>query len=124
MKYKDIDSALHNFGHSFLSGMNYFEDNHVMYDIFYIARKMKGKAYSINFSTGDYNPDQETNSRIKTSISYYSSVLPEHLKSHKLDPESLSDVTLLVKSSKNLVEAYMNAVDDKGYKHHVRVNLG
>jgi len=33
MKYKNIDSALHNFGHSFMSGMNYVDDDHVMYEV-------------------------------------------------------------------------------------------
>ncbi len=52
MKYKNIDSALHNFGQSFLSGMNYFEDDHVMYDVFNVAKNLHGEVYSINFSTG------------------------------------------------------------------------
>ena len=123
MKYKNIDSALHNFGQSFLSGMNYFEDDHVMYDVFNVAKNLHGEVYSINFSTGAYSPDQDTSSRIKKSICHYRDRLPKHLKSHSLEPGTLSEVTLLVKNTNIGYEAYMDAIDDKGNKHHVYVNF-
>lgn len=123
MKYKNIDSALHNFGQSFLSGMNYFENDHVMYDVFNVARNLNGETFLINFSTDSYYPATEVNSRIEKSISHYSDRLSGHLISHNLDPKSLGEITLSMRSTNMGFDAYMDATDDKGNEHHVYVNL-
>ena len=41
MKYKNINSAIHNLGHSFMSGMNYFDSDHVMYEVHALASREK-----------------------------------------------------------------------------------
>lgn len=123
MKYKNIDSALHNFGQSFLSVMNYFEDDHVMYDVFNVATSLRGEVFSINFSKASFHPDKAENSRIKKSMYHYRGRLFKHLQNHNLDPESLFEVTLLVKRTRMGIEAFMDATDDRGCMHHVYINL-
>jgi hypothetical protein len=48
VKYKRIDSAIHNLGHSFMGGTNYFDDDHVMYDVRRIVRQPPHELGSIS----------------------------------------------------------------------------
>lgn len=123
MKYKNIDSALHNFGQSFMSGMNYFEDDHVMYDVIKVASDTLDGVLIINFSIGSCSPLGGVNTRIKKSVAHYTYRLPKHLKSHNLDPGTLKDVTLLVRAKELGYDLHMEATDDRGIKHRVYVNL-
>jgi hypothetical protein len=123
MKYKNIDSALHNFGQSFMSGMNYFDGDHVMYDVFKSVSGSAGGTLFINFSTGKCSPEDEVNNRIIKSVAHYATRLSKHLKSHDLVPDALTDVTLIVSSKGYGYDLHMEAIDDRGKTHRVYVNL-
>jgi hypothetical protein len=106
-----------------MSGMNYFDGDHVMYDVFKSVSESDGGKIFVNFSTGKCSPKDGVNDRIVKSVAHYTSRLSKHLKSHDLVPDALTDVTLIVSSKDYGYDLYMEAIDDRGKKHRVYVNL-
>src|SRR5215203_6981918 len=93
MKYKNIDSAIHNFGHSFMSGMNYVDDDHVMYEVRALV-KQPPHELRINFSTGKIEPEHMHTPRLIKSVVGRRQSLDDFLKRNNVDPSSVKDVTL------------------------------
>ena len=120
MKYKNIDSAIHYLGHSFMSGMNYFDDGHVMYEVEALVRKEPHEIW-INFSNGDISPGGEYSARLLKSVAHYREWLSDHLRRHNVDPAVLKDVTLCHRLTKRGSESVMLALDDRGVEHKVIV---
>ncbi len=120
MKYKNIDSAIHNLGHSFMSGMNYFDDDHVMYEVQALVRRKPHEVW-INFSTGEITPKREHSQRLLKSIGHYREWLGDHLRRHNVDPAALKDVTFHHRLTRLGAESVMLAVDDRGVQHRVVV---
>jgi hypothetical protein len=120
VKYKNIDSAIHNLGHSFMSGMNYFDDDHVMYEVEGIVRKEPHEVW-INFSTGDISPKGDYSRRLLKSVAHYRELLDDHLRRHNIDPSTLINVTLHHRLTKVGGQSVMLAVDDRGSEHRVIV---
>jgi|SRR5688500_14551597 len=120
VKYKNIDSAIHNLGHSFMSGMNYCDGDHVMYEVRAIVRKEPHELW-INFSTGEIEPKSVKSDRLFKSVADYRSTLGDHLRRHNVDPDVLSDVTLHHRLTRLGGETIMLALDDRGVKHRVIV---
>lgn len=120
MKYKNIDSAIHNLGHSFMSGMNYFDDDHVMYEVEALVRKEPHELW-INFSTGEISPGGKYSQRLLKSVAYYREWLSEHLRRHNVDPSALKSVTLHYRLTRPGAESVMLAIDDRGVEHRVVV---
>ena len=120
VKYKNIDSAIHNLGHSFMSGMNYFDDDHVMYEVKALVRKEPHEVW-INFSTGDISPKGEYSMRLLKSVAHYQEWLGDHLRRHNVEPSALKSVTLHHRLTRSGGETVMLAVDDRGVEHRVVV---
>lgn len=120
MKYKNIDSAIHNFGHSFMSGLNYFDDDHVIYEVEALVRREPHEVW-INFSTGNITPRGEYSNRLLKSVAHYREWLGDHLRRHNVDPSLLKNVTLHHRLTRLGGESVMLAVDDRGVEHRVDV---
>ena len=60
MKYKNIDSMLHNFGHSFVSLNNYVENAYIVDALPELARRSPNHELMIDFETGIVDPSFET----------------------------------------------------------------
>jgi hypothetical protein len=120
VKYKRIDSAIHNFGRSFMSGMNYIDDDHVMYDVAAAVRRAPHELW-INFSTGEIRPEGTYSPRLLESLALYQRALADHLRKHDVDPASVADVTLHHRLTHTGGESVMLARDDRGVDHRVAV---
>jgi len=66
MKYKNIKSAIHNFGHSFVSSMNYVDHDFVADEIGKIHKK--GYNVEINWLAREFRPAQLESERIKKQL--------------------------------------------------------
>lgn len=120
MKYKNIDNAIHNFGHAFMSLMNYFDDGHVVDDINALARKERDGS-RINFSTGEIQPTSANTKRIKLSVANYKESVGSHLLRHNVNPEALTDIILHYRVTAGGGQTEMFAIDDRGVQHNVVV---
>ena len=83
MKYKNIRSAIHNFGHSFISDMNYVDDDFIFNELTKIHKKKLD--ISINWLDGNFEPSSEISERLKKSIAYWKADLEKQLKQQNVD---------------------------------------
>ncbi|MFQ2115577.1 hypothetical protein ACK334_04620 [Aeromonas veronii] len=118
MKYKRIPAALHNFGHSFMSLMNYVEDSYVCDAVFARLKAVAPAPVVIPFQ-GDL-PFGLPKSVAK-SIRYYREWLPNHLREEGLDPAAIENITLIVEATATGPAVFVTAVDDRGKGYRVRV---
>ncbi|MEY8849845.1 hypothetical protein AB9K26_13585 [Psychroserpens sp. XS_ASV72] len=93
MKYKNIPSAIHNFGHSFLSYENYVDSDFVIYELNKILRK--NYVIRIDWKTKEFQPETMISERITKSIEFWSNNINNHFKSHNVDYELLNSFELI-----------------------------
>ncbi len=117
MKYKNIKSAIHNFGHSFVSLMNYVDEEYVIEEIGRIHKQ--GYDIEINWLTREFKPVQFQSVRIKKSIGYWADSLKKHISSHNVDLENLFSLSLIWPANQS---KYMLAIDNKGTEHKIHIN--
>jgi hypothetical protein len=117
VKYKHIAGAIHNFGHSFTSLMNYVDDEYVMDELAKIHAQ--GHDIEVDWLSGSFTPAARVTPRIEKSIGYWRNGLVEHLQSHNVDPTSIVDLKFRWPARQR---KYMIAVDDRGKEHKMYVN--
>jgi hypothetical protein len=120
MKYKRIDSALHNFAHSFTSLMNYVDGAFTLDELAERVRK-EPHFVAVNFSTGEVLPNDALTERLQKSISYWKTGLAEQLLSEQVDLHRLSNIVLRYSLTPRGFETSIGALDDRGVQHSVRV---
>ena len=121
MKYKVLKSIAHNFSHSFMSGMNYVDDGHVVHDLLAMVREAEGQRVSIDWIS-DSVREQAFPARVKKSIALYKEWLPKHVEDAGGSIESIREfrTEVFVKRNKQIA-AEAHLVDDRGKKYVVRV---
>jgi len=117
MKYKNIYSAIHNFGHSFLSLMNFVDGKYVIDELQNIISK--GYDIEINWLNNTFTPEEEATPRIKNSMDYYFANINSHLKSQHVDVDRIKAMKLHwpAKGRK-----YMWAKDDRDKEYTIYVS--
>lgn len=117
MKYKNIYSAIHNFGHSFTSLMNYVDSGYVIDELANIHRN--GYDIEVDWKTRKFTPDGMAGERIKKSIGYWSDSLQKHLASHNVELEKLVSLKFVWPSGQR---KFMFASDDRGKEYKIYIN--
>jgi len=117
MKYKNINSAIHNVGHSFVSGMNYVDGEHVVIEL----RNIHSKSYDIevNWHTRKFEPAELASARIVKSIGYWADTLREHLLSQEVELEKLRSLYFKWPAGQR---QFMFATDDSGKEYKIYVS--
>lgn len=123
MKYKHIDGMLHNFGHSFVSLMNYIEGEYIVDVLPKLARHAPGYEIDINFGNGQVSPVGEYPEVLHKSILYWQNWLPHHIANHQLEPNRLSDIHVRYRLVKIGKEIIVSTTDDLGKEHKVFVHV-
>jgi hypothetical protein len=121
MKYKHIDSALHNFGHSFVSLMNYVDDMYICELLDAAARNSCCSEVRINFSGEVADLPEHSAPQLVKSFEYWKAWLPKLLERQNVSPSSLSAIALRYKLTRMGREVHMEAIDDRGMHHNVLV---
>lgn len=118
MKYKLIGAMAHNWSHSFMSGMNYIDDQFVHEDMHKLARERKGQKVVVSWIPVRTEELFVLTPRVRKCIKAYRRGLREHLERHKIEPTSLVELRTEVYVAENFrmyVRAY--ALDDRGKEH-------
>lgn len=121
MKYKNIDSALHNFGHSFVSLMNYVDDVYVIDLLRHMATEAPTQQISIDFSAGTSSLPLHSPAPLVKSVDYWQAWLPKLLLSQDVNPDALGPVTLRYRRTPLGYESCVASTDDRGHRHQVFV---
>lgn len=121
MKYKNIKSMLHNFGHSFFSLMNYVDGEYIVDILPDLIRKADGHELHIQFPSGKLVPAIRCPRRLRKSIGYYTDWLPKHVASHELELERISDIRLTVTGTNVGTRYSVQAKDDRGVEYDIPI---
>jgi hypothetical protein len=118
VKYKFIPSLSHNLTHSFMSGMNYFDNDHVYPHVYAMARGKPGRVVTVNWIPNTTADLFAFPPRVRKSILAYRQWLPKLMKRHRVTPDMLSALRTEVYVGKNL-RLYVRAiaVDSRGKQY-------
>ncbi|NJN21880.1 MAG: hypothetical protein HC812_12750 [Leptolyngbya sp. RL_3_1] len=119
MQYKRIYSAIHNFGDSFCSGMNYIDGDYIIHDLERIHSR--GHDIVLNWLTGEFIPANQATPRILKSILHRRDRLEKQLQSENVELEKLKELKFCWPSPGR---KFMMALDDRGkaYKIYVQAS--
>ena len=117
MKYKNIYSAIHNLGHSFVSLMNYVDGRYIIDDLFDL--RSEGLDIEIDFLNSTFMPGGSSASRIEKSLRHYSENLKKHLQSQHID---LNRMEVLKFHWPAKGRKFMRAVDDRGKEYKIYIS--
>lgn len=132
MKYKNINSMLHNFGHSFCSDMNMVIQHEkfcgfIFQELNRFFQSHPEQGIRINFSTGKVAPLNFVTPEFLASIENYRSWLRNHCAKHDIDHSLLSEVILeftkAPTTSGKSFRCEASCIDDRGKSYSSPVNL-
>lgn len=118
MKYKNIHSAIHNLGHSFLSFMNYVDGTYIIDELFDI--RSRGFDIEIDWLNNTFIPEAELTSNIRKSMAFYSENLTGHMKSQNIDLNLIQALKLYWPANG---KRYMWAKDDRGKEYKIYASI-
>lgn len=92
MKYKVLASAAHNFGHSFISGLN----SSAMSEIAWAVDRTGEERLEIDLLTGHAKPRELTPEPVLVAIARYHEWFPRHLERHGIEPTAVVDARMVL----------------------------
>ena len=81
----------HNFTHSFVSLMNYVDDDYVFEDLKKLAREANGEHVVIQWIPEKTYTWFSLTKRVRKGVQFYRNWLPKHLKSHNIDRDAIKE---------------------------------
>jgi hypothetical protein len=131
MKYKRIQSAAHNYAHSFVSLLNYGPDNYVMSYLAHAAFTSGEPELRVDLLSGEAGPEPLLVDPVRRSVGGYVQRFPEHLESMNVSVDAVRRATLRVRfdlsrrsesvlyphSIRYPFEASVEVEDDRGKVH-------
>ena len=134
MKYKNINSLLNNFGHSFCSDLNMIIDANESFDGFiykHINRLLCEKSIEkivINFSEEAVSPDSCNTKDLFASVIKYKTFLSSQAEKLGLDSEKILNVSLSFCRTTQMKKGYnfqcsASCQDDRGKTYEVDIKF-
>jgi hypothetical protein len=101
-----------------MSGMNYFDGDHVYRDVYALARAKPGRVVTIDWIPGSTVGLFASPSKVRKSIKAYRKHLPILMKGHRIKLEMLKELRTEVYVARNF-RLYVRAVavDDRGKEY-------
>lgn len=121
MKYKNIKSVLHNFGHSFFSLMNFVDDEYIIDIVGKILQEIDTHELRIYFPEGRLSPDFAYPKKLKKSIKYWTDALPKQASSQNVDINKVSDIQLVARLTRLGIQYHAEAKDDRGNEYSILI---
>ena len=123
MKYKVIPAAIHNFTHSFVSLMNYVDDQYVVEILRDVTAEAPERQVAI-----EWLPDPPVTSvpmppTVQKSLGYYRATLQKHMQSHGIPMAALRSFQTVLWHSGLGLRARAEAIDDRGVEHTKAVEV-
>lgn len=117
MGYKRIESAIHNLAHSFMSLMNYVDDQYVIDMLPKLVRETPGHEIRVSLLDGTIQPKRDYNPTFLKSIGYFRNRARSHLESENVDPETVCSFDFVIYFDADGPICVAEATDDRGVLH-------
>lgn len=117
MKYKNIRSAIHNLGHSFISLMNYVDDGYVIDDL--VRIRCEHCNIEIDWINGTFEPAKFVTSRITKSIKLSMDYIEKHFSSQNVEYSKFKRLMFIWTANNS---KYMIAECDRGKEYKIDLN--
>lgn len=117
MGYKRIESAIHNLAHSFMSLMNYVDDQYVIDMLPKLVRETPGHEIRISLLDAAIHPKREYDPTFLKSVGYYRNRVRSHLESEDVDPDTVSSFEFIIYFDNDGPICVAEATDDRGVLH-------
>src|SRR4029434_9190742 len=135
MKYKAIRSAAHNFGASFVSTLNYVDDDHTMSRLARLAASTGDAEFSVDLLTGGAGPPSLATSAAQKAGRAHVADFPRMLAAQRVEITRLVEAKMVIRFPlKGTVagqggkppwtvpfECVVTVLDDRGMRHEGRV---
>ena len=106
-RYKVLKSVAHNIGHSFVSLMNYADDDYVMGHLLRFARQTRQDTLTIDFVSGQAGPSELLQGPISEVPSRYTKFFWDLVQRHGSDRSLVRDASLTVKFNLSVERVHM-----------------
>ena len=120
MKYKRIPSMAHNFGHSFVSLMNYVGKDHIVDEIHRVLACIP-EPLRVNFLDGTITPQSAQSDLLAASVQMYQSSFSRHALSPDVDPTCIQQLELSIAPTGAGIQVTIEVQDDRGKHYHVPI---
>jgi hypothetical protein len=120
MKYKHIPSMAHNFGHSFVSLMNYVGETHIVDEIRRVLPQFHQPLH-INFLDGTITPKTARSDLLVASVQVYQASFARHALSHDVDPTCIRQLELSIARTSIGIGVMIEVQDDQGKQYHLPI---
>jgi hypothetical protein len=94
--HKPLKSVSHNFGHSFISLMNYINDDYFMGHLLKQARKTKCSKLTVDILKNSAEPTELLTDQIKSSIEHWNKWFPTLVESSGSTMDFVSSATMTI----------------------------
>ena len=122
MRYKNIPSMLHNFGHSFMSLTNYVDGEYAIDILQQALRGLPRYRLEIHFPSRAIEPPAEYPEKLRKSVGSWADSLPKHMASHGVTSEAVPEIVLVVFGDVHGLHCRVQATDDRGKAYDVLVS--
>jgi len=137
IRRKLLKSISHNFGHSFISLMNYINDDYFMGHVLKQARKTKCNKLTVDILENLAEPSELLTDPIKSSIEHWNKWFPTLVKSSGSTMDYVSSAKMTIEFELNLARPHLGnkgfiespfvceivIIDDRG-KEYIRKHEG
>jgi len=117
MKYKVIKSFAHDFTDSFMSLMNYFDDDYVVDELRTYVADLPKRTLTIQWKPIRLDDTSGCSPRIQASRQHYQTWLPQLAAAMSLDYDRLTEITTVLCFRTGGLYATTTIVDDRGTTH-------
>lgn len=109
--HKPLKSVSHNFGHSFISLMNYINDDYFMGHLLKQARKTKLSKLTVDIIRNIAEPTELLTDQIKSSIEHWNKWFPTLVESSGSTMDFVSSATMTIEFDLRLTRPYSSNSD-------------
>lgn len=122
MKYKNIKSMLHNFGHSFVSNMNCV-DGEFGKDLLAAALKeLPQYRLEVCFPSQRIEPPADYSPKLRKSVAVWAELLPQLMAKHDVTLDALPEFALVIFGDVHGMHCRVQATDARGKAYDILVN--
>lgn len=110
----------HNFGHSFVSLMNYVGNDHIVDEIHRVLPHIQ-EPLRVNFLHGIITPQSARSDLLVASVQIYQSSFARHALNHDVDPSCIQQLELSIAPASAGTRVTIEVQDDRGKHYHIPI---